>query len=57
MSKHVGVYIIKIYTLVIYNCVLVCCNETLVDYFQPYVFEEKMEIYCAHFRVFICGLH
>jgi hypothetical protein len=57
MSKHVGVYIIKRDILEIYNCVLVCCNKTLVDYFQPYVLEEILEIYFAHFGILICGLH
>jgi hypothetical protein len=57
MSKYVAVYIINRDTLVIDNCVLVCRNKTLVDHFQPYVLEEKLEIYCAHFRVFICDLH
>jgi len=42
MSKHVGVHVIKRGTLLTYNCVLVCYNKTLVDYFQPYVLEEKL---------------
>jgi len=45
MSKHVGVYIIKSDTLVMYNCVLVFCNKALVDYFQLCVLKEKLEKY------------
>lgn len=57
MSKNVGEHVLKSDTLLTYNCVLVCCNKKLVDYFQPYVLEEKLEIYCAHFKVFNCGLY